>query len=93
MNVSVLGGGAWGTTLAQVLADNNNQVLIRDINSEFVDKINNKHVHPFFDLEIPTQIKATLSLEEVANFSDIIVLCVPTKAMRQVLKEDRKSVV
>ena len=87
MNVSVLGGGAWGTTLAQVLADNNNQVLIRDINSEFVDKINNKHVHPFFDLEIPTQIKATLSLEEVANFSDIIVLCVPTKAMRQVLKE------
>ena len=52
MNVSVLGGGAWGTTLAQVLADNNNQVLIRDINEEFVKKININHFHPFFDLEI-----------------------------------------
>lgn len=32
MNITIIGGGAWGTTLAQVLADNNNQVLIRDIN-------------------------------------------------------------
>ncbi|MBR6288930.1 MAG: glycerol-3-phosphate dehydrogenase, partial [Acholeplasmatales bacterium] len=39
MNISIIGGGAWGTTLAQALADNNHQVLIRDINPEFVKKI------------------------------------------------------
>ncbi len=28
MNVSIIGGGAWGTTLAQALADNGHDVLI-----------------------------------------------------------------
>ena len=39
MNISIIGGGAWGTTLAQVLADNGHNVLIRDINDKFVEKI------------------------------------------------------
>lgn len=87
MNVSIIGGGAWGTTLAQLLADNGNNVLIRDINPTFVEKINNTHLHPFFDLEIPHSIKATLDLNAACNYSDVLVLCVPTKAMRSVLKE------
>ena len=87
MNISIIGGGAWGTTLAQVLSDNGCNVLIRDINDNFVNKINNEHLHPFFDLEIPTNIKATLDLKEALNYSDIIILCVPTKAMRSVLHE------
>ena len=87
MNISVIGGGAWGTTLAQVLCDNKHSVLIRDINEDFVNKINNKHLHPYFDIVIPTNIKATLDLNEAVDYSDIIVLCVPTKAMRSVLTE------
>lgn len=92
MNVSILGGGSWGTTLAQVLTDNGNKVLIRDINEEFINKINNKHLHPFFDLTIPESIKATSSLEETALFSDIIVLCVPTKVTRMVLHDLNKLI-
>lgn len=87
MNISIIGGGAWGTTLAQVLSDNNNDVLIRDINASFVEKINKLHLHPFFDVEIPKDIKATLDLKEAIDYSDFIVLCVPTKATRSVLKE------
>ena len=87
MNISIIGGGAWGTTLAQVLSDNSHNVLIRDINASFVEKINEKHLHPYFDSLIPDDIRATLSLEEAVNFSDTIVLCVPTKAMRSVLTE------
>ncbi len=92
MNISIIGGGAWGTTLAQLLADNGNDVLIRDINSNFVEKINNTHLHPFFDLKIPENIKATLDLNEACNFSDVLVLCVPTKAMRTVLKDINKCI-
>ncbi len=92
MNISVIGGGAWGTTLAQLLADNGNNVLIRDINPEFVKKINESHLHPFFDVVIPTEIKATLDLNEACSFSDVLVLCVPTKVMRSVLNEINKCI-
>lgn len=87
MNISCIGGGAWGTTLAQVLSDNGHEVLIREINPEFVKKMNQTHTHPFFDSTIPHNIKATTSLKEAISFSSVIVLCVPTKVMRTVLKE------
>lgn len=87
MKITCIGGGAWGTTLAQVLSDNGHEVLIRDVNKDFINKINNEHLHPFFDVTIPTNIKATYDLQEALNFSNIIVLCVPTKFMRSVLAE------
>ena len=92
MKVSVIGGGAWGTTLAQVLADNGCEVLIRDINQGFVNKINEHHVHPSFDVSIPSTIKATKSLEEALVYTDYIVLCVPTKVIRSVLEEINKII-
>ena len=87
MNISIIGGGAWGTTLAQALADNNHQVLIRDINPEFVKKINDEHLHPFFNKKIPATIKATLDIDLALEHSNVLVLCVPTKFMRGVLTE------
>ena len=57
MKVSVIGGGAWGTTLAQALSDNEHEVLIRDVNSLFVEKINKTHTHPFFHLLYHFQLK------------------------------------
>lgn len=86
MKIGIIGGGSWGTTLAQALTDNNNLVLINYVNSDFVKKINETHLHPFFDKPIPESIKATTNLEEVADWSDYLVLCVPTKFMRGVLK-------
>ena len=87
MKVSVIGGGAWGTTLSQALSDNKHEVLIREINPVFVEKINEEHTHPFFDVTIPSTISATLDLKEAVDFSDVIMICVPTKFIRSVLTE------
>ena len=92
MNISIIGGGAWGTTLAQVLNDNGHQVLIRDINEDFVVKINNDHLHPFFNKLISESIKATSCLKEALDYAEIIVLCVPTKVMRSVLIEINENI-
>ena len=86
MKISIIGGGAWGTTLAQSLADNNHEVMIMDVNQSFVEKINNEKLHPFFNCQLPDNIWATTNLENAVNYSNFIVLCVPTKVIRNVLK-------
>ncbi|WP_210997123.1 NAD(P)H-dependent glycerol-3-phosphate dehydrogenase [Acholeplasma equifetale] len=83
MKISIIGGGSWGTTLGQVLVDNKHEVLVYDINPKAVESINN-NIHPFFNLPIEN-IKATNSLEEALNYSDLLVLAVPTKVMRETL--------
>jgi glycerol-3-phosphate dehydrogenase (NAD(P)+) len=85
MKISIIGGGAWGTTLGQTLIDNGHDVLIYDLNPNAVIKINN-HLHPFFDTILPNGVKATTSLQEVINFSNYFLLSVPTKAVRSALK-------
>lgn len=83
--VTIIGSGAWGSTLAEVLSDNNYQVLMYDINQNFIDLIN-QNIHPQFNLKISQNIKGTTKIEEALDFSNYIVLAVPSKAIRNVLK-------
>ncbi|WP_017192698.1 NAD(P)H-dependent glycerol-3-phosphate dehydrogenase [Italian clover phyllody phytoplasma] len=83
--ITIMGGGAWGSTLGQVLTDNQHQVLIYDNNETYINKINNQQ-HPIFDLSLQ-KIVATIDLEKALNFADIIVLCIPAQKMRTFLKQ------
>ncbi len=91
MKVSIIGGGSFGTTLAQVLYDNNHEALVYDINNDFVTNLNNNHLHPFFnDVYLDKRVKGTTSLIEAINYSDILLIALPTKVIRQVLKDINK---
>jgi len=92
MKVSVIGGGAWGTTLAQVLNDNGYDCLIYEINQNYIKEINNNHIHPIFKNKLNNNIKATDNLEEVIKYSNIYLLAVPTKVVRPVLNEMNKYI-
>ncbi|KAB8122064.1 NAD(P)H-dependent glycerol-3-phosphate dehydrogenase ['Cynodon dactylon' phytoplasma] len=89
--ITIIGGGAWGTTLGQVLTDNKNKVLIYEINENYIQKINNQK-HPIFkDLKI-NKMKSTQNLEKALNFSEIIIICIPTQKIRNLLKKINKII-
>jgi len=86
--VTVLGTGAWGTTLAQVLCDAGHQVLIWGRNNEVVTEINaSRSNHKFLPgIYLPENLHATVNIEEAFQFGEAIVLAVPAQTLRENLK-------
>lgn len=82
--VSVLGGGAWGTALAKIVAQNGNEVMIWAREPETVKSICEDHVNHTFlpGVLIPNTIKASGSLDEVCSFSDVWISAIPTQHIR-----------
>ena len=86
--VTVLGTGSWGSTMAQVLSDAGNHVLMWGRNQEIVNEINSKHTNTKY-LEaniLPLGVQATSDLNQAFAYSNIYVLSVPAQALRDNLK-------
>ena len=83
--VSVLGAGAWGTTLAQVLVDAGQEVLVWGRNESVVNEINTSHTNTKFlpEVKLPKEIKATTYIEQAFDFGSSIVLAIPAQSLRE----------
>ncbi|MFZ5748649.1 MAG: NAD(P)H-dependent glycerol-3-phosphate dehydrogenase [Pseudomonadota bacterium] len=86
MNIGVIGGGAWGTALAQVAARDDRPVLLWARESDVVDGINRDHQNPLFlpDVALSHAIRATGHLDELADMDAILVVA-PAQHVRVVL--------
>ena len=87
--ITVFGTGRFGTALANVLAENGHSVLMWGKNENTVDEINQSHQNKRYlkDVTLIETIKATNQLEQAVNFSDIFLIALPTKAIRDVVTE------
>lgn len=85
-NITVFGTGSWGTALANVLADNNHNVLMWGKTEKTVNEINKEHSnHKYLkDISINESIKSTMDLKDAVHHSSIYIIAVPTKAIREV---------
>ena len=87
-DVAVLGGGAWGTALAQMLASDGREVLLWAREPEVVEEINTAHRNtPFLpSAHLAQSVSATGNLAEVAG-CDTILAVVPAQHLRSVLAD------
>jgi len=87
--ITVFGTGSFGTALANVLAENGHSVLMWGKNENTVDEIKQSHQNKRYlkDVTLIETIKATNQLEQAVNFSDIFLIALPTKAIRDVVTE------
>ncbi len=88
VQVSVLGSGSWGTTLASITAGNTpTTVWARD--AEVALEINEDHANSRYlgEHRLSPRLKATADLEEAVSAADVLVIGVPTQAIRQVLTD------
>ncbi len=85
MKVGVLGAGSFGTTLALVLNSNNHDVTCWSFEKETVDDIDSTGINKKFlpGVEIPKSINFTTNLNETAYDKDVIVVAVPSQAVRE----------
>ena len=86
MNCAVIGAGAWGTALANVLAANGHGVVLWAREPDVVSSVNetreNKRFLPGFC--IGDRVRATSAMDEALGTADIVVYVAPSHALRDV---------
>ncbi len=89
MKVGFLGSGAWGITLANLIANNGHEVLLWSIEEDVLESLKREGRHPKFPEFKPSPtIQYTADLQKLLEGDiDIIVECVTAKGFRSICTE------
>lgn len=87
--IGIIGAGAWGTTLAKVLAEKGNQVHLWAHDPGLAAKMARDQQNSLYlpGVRLPKEVAPTASLKEAASGKEVIVLVTPSHALRDVVKE------
>ncbi len=85
--IGVIGGGAWGTALAQIAAQGERETLLWAIEDDVVSAVNRIHENPIYlpGLKLERAIRATGNFSELAG-CDAWLVATPAQHMRAVLE-------
>jgi len=89
LKISVVGAGSWGTAISALLARKGHDVFIWARDPQVAGKINQNNQNPRYltKLILPKNITASSDLAEVMSGSSLLVLAIPTHAMRSLMKQ------
>ena len=90
MKIGVIGGGAWGTALAQVASTGDRETLLWTLEPEVAEGINTRRENAVFLAGVPLNpaIRATTELSELDG-CDAWLVVTPAQHMRSVLEDVR----
>lgn len=86
MKISVLGVGSWGSALGMVLGENGHEVHGWGNEASVVDDINDHQTNRKYlqGIQLPKNFTATLDLEESLKDAQMVLVVLPTAAIREV---------
>ena len=88
MNIGVLGGGSWGTTVAHLLS-RRYDVTLWARNSDIADEINAHHTNDRYLSSAPLspKLQATDQLQAATRGQSVLVMAIPAQNFRAVLTD------
>jgi glycerol-3-phosphate dehydrogenase (NAD(P)+) len=88
MRCAVVGAGAWGTALADLLATNGCDVQLWAFEQDVADAINERHENPRFlpDARLAPTLEATPILSEALADATLVMFAVPSAHLRGVAR-------
>jgi glycerol-3-phosphate dehydrogenase (NAD(P)+) len=93
VRVAVVGSGSWGTAFAAVIAgqgmETGPETILWARREEVAEAISTRHRNPDYlpDAELPPGLQATHDLEQAVYGSTIIVMAIPSHALRAIFRE------
>ena len=84
-NISVLGGGSWGTVLANLASSNKHNVTLWMRDSSVVEEVNKSKRNSKYlpELKLEGKIHATDDISLINN-SEMVIFCIPSDSFREV---------
>lgn len=88
-NIGILGGGSWGTAIANVLGNKNYELDFYMRDGKIAAQINDKKVNEKYlpEITLSGNINATTDLEKACADKKYLVFAVPTNSVRAVANE------
>jgi glycerol-3-phosphate dehydrogenase (NAD(P)+) len=88
MKIAVIGGGAWGTAISDLLARNGNEIILWAREEEVVEGINTQHENTVFlpQVKLSENLKATSELVDISD-SKIIFVVTPAQFTAAVVRD------